>query len=108
MKFIVMFEDQPGTGMELRLKYMSAHLSFLETHSSAITAAGPLKEADGSVAGGLWLVEADTEEKVSELVEEDPFWAKGLRKSVRILCWQHVFANGTRLIDLPKGNEENA
>jgi hypothetical protein len=31
-------------------------------------------------------------------VKEDPFWPTGLRRSVRILSWSQVFAEGKRLI----------
>ncbi len=100
MQFVVFFEDQPGTGMELRLKHMPAHLKFLEKNSELISAAGPLKEEDDSLAGGLWLVEAQTKNDVQRLVEEDPFWATGMRKSVQILVWQKVFSDGQRLLKL--------
>ncbi len=100
MKFAVLFEDQPGTGMDLRLKHMPAHLAFLENHSNIIKAAGPLKSNNGELAGGLWLAEADQVEEVQDLIERDPFWPAGLRKSVKILAWQQVFADGHRLLDL--------
>ena len=48
----------------------------------------------GEPAGGLWLVHADRQEAVRELIEADPFWPTGLRKSVRILEWTQVFADG--------------
>jgi uncharacterized protein YciI len=31
-------------------------------------------------------------------VKKDPFWPTGLRKSVRILAWKQVFADGRRSI----------
>ena len=34
---------------------------------------------------------------VEALVKEDPFWPTGLRRSVRILGWSQVFADGKRL-----------
>ncbi len=95
MKYAVLFEDNPGAG-EVRKPNMPAHLAFLEANASAIVAAGPLLEADGSAAGGLWLVEAQRESDVRGLVEADPFWPTGLRKSVRILQWFQVFADGKR------------
>jgi len=100
MKFIVLFEDNPGAGTDLRTKHMPNHLAFLERNAAQIEAAGPLKEGDGSGAGGLWFVEANDEIQVRKLVEDDPFWPTGLRKSIRILCWNQVFAQGKRLIDV--------
>jgi uncharacterized protein YciI len=78
---------------------MADHLAFLEANATAIRGAGPLSDPDTSAAaGGLWLVEADSLEAVQALYRADPFWPTGLRKSVRVLCWGQVFADGHRLI----------
>ena len=98
MRYIALFEDNPAAGETIRADNMSDHLAFLERHKTSIRAAGPLREPDGIGAGGLWVVEADAASDVQKLVEEDPFWPKGLRKSVRILEWKQVFADGRRLI----------
>lgn len=88
MLYIVFFEDVP-TGAEIRAKAMPAHLAFLAAHSAEIRAAGPLAEA-GAPAGGLWLVEADAQEDVVDLTHRDPFFAAGLRQSIRVLAWTNV------------------
>ena len=98
MIYAVLFEDDDSRA-DMRPKHMPAHLAFLEQNATSIQAAGPLKQADsGAGAGGLWLVEADSAETVQSLVEADPFWSTGLRKSVRVLEWKQVFANGKRQI----------
>jgi uncharacterized protein YciI len=98
MKFIVLFEDNPAAGADVRRKYMAAHLAFLERNAITVRAAGPLQRPDGQGAGGLWIVDATDPSDVDALVKEDPFWPTGLRKSVRILAWSQVFADGRRLI----------
>ncbi|MEM9356679.1 MAG: YciI family protein [Pseudomonadota bacterium] len=98
MKFVVLFEDNSGLGSAVRSEHMPQHLNFLETNKNKILAAGPLSSTDGTGAGGLWLVETDTEEVVHTLVRQDPFWPTGLRKSVKVLGWNQVFADGQRLI----------
>jgi uncharacterized protein YciI len=76
---------------------MPDHLTFLEKHRS-IRAAGPLRDiVSGDGAGGLWLVEEASVDAVRELYESDPLWPTGLRKSVRVLEWRQVFADGQRL-----------
>ena len=100
MKFVVLFEDNPGTGDDVRAEYMADHLAFLERNAETIEAAGPLRNDDGSGGGGLWLVDANVSQDVLKLVEEDPFWPTGLRKSVRILEWTQVFSDGERLIQI--------
>ncbi|MBB5516505.1 hypothetical protein FHS89_002536 [Rubricella aquisinus] len=96
MKFAVLFEDNEAHANQ-RAQHMQAHLAFLEANADRIEAAGPLK-AQGAGAGGLWLVEAKTAAAVQQLVESDPFWPTGLRKSVRVLEWVQVFRDGARRI----------
>ena len=97
MLYVVLFEDNPGLGADIRRKHMPAHLSFLEGHADRVRAAGPLRLPSDEPAGGLWLVDADSPDAVDALVKTDPFWSTGLRKSVRILEWLQVFAEGRRL-----------
>ena len=98
MLYVVLFTDNADRA-DARQRLMPAHLTFLEEHRHQIRAAGPLREAaDGAGAGGLWLVEAESHGAVDDLVHRDPFWPTGLRKEVRILQWQQVFADGRRLI----------
>ena len=97
MLFAVLFEDNDHCAADVRSRYMPEHLDFLGRHASAIKAAGPLRHSEGAAAGGLWLVEADTPEAVDRLVQADPFWPTGLRRSVRVLIWKQVFADGARL-----------
>ncbi len=98
MLFAVLFEDDPAKA-EMRARHMPAHLAFLEANAASIRAAGPLTEPrDGAGAGGLWLVEAESAEIVEALVQADPFWPTGLRRSARVLAWTRVFAEGRRQI----------
>jgi uncharacterized protein len=98
MKFVVLFEDNLVIGADVRRTHMPDHLAFLEQNALKIYAAGPLQGSDGLPAGGLWLVHANDLSQVDALVKEDPFWPTGLRRSVRILKWDQVFADGRRLI----------
>jgi uncharacterized protein len=98
MLYAVLFEDNENLGSDVRHQHMPFHLAFLERNASRIKAAGPLRTPAGEPAGGLWLVEADDPDVVDALVKEDPFWPTGLRRSVRVVSWSQVFANGRRLI----------
>jgi uncharacterized protein YciI len=98
MIYAVLFEDNDGHA-DMRTRHMPDHLAFLQRNAASIQAAGPLQDsADNMPAGGLWLVRADNPQEVRTLIETDPFWPTGLRKSVRILEWRQVFAGGKRLI----------
>lgn len=96
MLFAVLFEDHDDKAA-MRQRHMADHLAFLERHAGSVQAAGPLTDsADDRPAGGMWLVDAPSADQVRALVEEDPFWPTGLRKSIRILAWNRVFADGQR------------
>ncbi|APA89682.1 hypothetical protein BJG93_29840 (plasmid) [Paraburkholderia sprentiae WSM5005] len=97
MLFAVLFEDNDDCADDVRSRYMPAHLEFLTRHVSMIRSAGPLRNQEGLAAGGLWLVEADAPDAVDRLVRDDPFWPTGLRRSVRVLTWKQVFADGARV-----------
>lgn len=98
MLFVVLFEDEPRFE-DMRRKHMDAHLEFLSHHADRIHAAGPLRDTEGDApAGGLWIVQADSAQPVRELIEADPFWPTGLRKSVCVLAWTQVFADGRTLV----------
>ena len=97
MKYVVLFEDDPEVGSDVRRTYMSEHLAFLERSAEQVESAGPLRTTEGEGAGGIWIVEAESAVDVDSLVKEDPFWPTGLRKSVQILEWNQVFAGGERL-----------
>jgi uncharacterized protein len=98
MLYAVLFEDAANPGADIRRQHMPAHLAFLQKNAARINAAGPLQTPSGDPAGGLWLVDAESAGTVDALVKEDPFWPTGLRRSVRILGWSRVFADGKRLI----------
>lgn len=98
MMYAVLLEDDADRA-DARAQYMPDHLLFLERNAASIHAAGPLEDtANSASAGGLWIVQADSPQAVQSLIEADPFWPTGLRKSVRILEWTRVFADGKRRI----------
>ena len=98
MKYAVLFEDNEEYA-QMRPRFMADHLQFLGDNSDKINAAGPLKDAaTQDPAGGLWIVEADNAGQVQALVETDPFWPTGLRKSIQILEWTQVYVDGRKMI----------
>ena len=101
MLYAVVFQDNPDKQAK-RARHLADHLAFLEDHAHQIKAAGPLKEANSQqTTGGLWLVEVDDTQSVQTLIEADPFWPTGLRRSVQCYEWTQVFAEGKRLIAAP-------
>lgn len=98
MLYSVHFHDNVSADPDIRSRFMQQHLAFLVENKDVIHAAGPLKEKDGTIKSGLWLVDADTAEQAWELVKADPFWPTGLRDVVEIKKWAQVFAEGQALV----------
>jgi len=98
MKYIILFEDAPDADPDVRKTHMARHLAFLESNADKVEAAGPLSDPTKQGRDGLWIVEADRAEDVERLVQEDPFWPTGLRKSYAIIKWTQVYAAGSRHI----------
>lgn len=96
MPYIVRFHDNPAQEHQ-RSAHMAAHLSFLEANADRIQIAGPLLDGD-RIAGGLWLVTADTPADVEALIRADPFFPTGLRDHWEVLTWRQVFRDGARQI----------
>ena len=98
MKYTVLFEDAKDAAPDIRKTHMQAHLGFLEAHAEVVEAAGPLTDGAGQGRDGLWVVRADSQAAVEDLIKEDPFWPTGLRASYAVLAWTQVFADGERQI----------
>jgi hypothetical protein len=90
MLFIASFEDDPDA-LQVRDAHNDGHMAFLAKHADQIVAAGPLRnEPDGAPVGALWFIEAPNRRTVEALIDEDPFWINGLRKSRSIMQWHRV------------------
>ena len=93
--FVVQFEDvyleQPERLAE-REMHMADHLAFLAAHGDQVVATGALRpSAAETPTGGLWIIAAETKAAAEALVENDPFWKAGLRKSVRVSHWSKAY-----------------
>ena len=94
MLYCVIFEDNTGKD-HLRQQHMADHLAFLASLGEQVEGAGPLFR-EGAGHGSMWLVHADDTAQVQDMVEADPFWPTGLRKTVTILEWRQVFRHGQK------------
>jgi uncharacterized protein len=91
MLYIVQFEDKPDVA-EIRQSLFASHLEFLDRNKERVLVPGSIREiASDRPLGGLWIVEAESEQAVKEIFKDDPFWVNGLRASVRINRWQKAF-----------------
>ena len=84
--YAVHFEDDPAK-QSVRDEHQRAHHSYLQQCADRIVHAGELQREGSNVAvGGLWLVRGSSELDIRALIEGDPFFAHGLRRTVRV--WQ--------------------
>lgn len=91
MLFIVQFEDDP-TRAHVRTEQMAAHLEFLDRVRDRVLVPGSLREIPTDrPLGGLWIVDAESEQAVRDIFAEDPFWLNGLRAAVHIYRWNKAF-----------------
>lgn len=87
MIYAVHFENDPHSG-DAQRRHESAHRAYLARHAARFVAAGTLdREGVAAAAGGLWLVHADSELAARELVEGDPYFVHGVRRTVRV--WRY-------------------
>lgn len=97
MKYLVLFQDNEELA-HMRQRHMEDHLKFLEKNHEKFFGAGPVfNESENAPAGGVWLLLASNIAEVKTLIESDPLWETGLRKSVTILRWNTVFYDGKRI-----------
>jgi uncharacterized protein len=94
MLYAIHFHDNTDADPDIRPRFMQQHLAFPSENKAALRDAGPLKEKDGVVKSGLWLVDIETADQAWELVKADPFWPAELRDQVDIEQWAQVFADG--------------
>ena len=91
MLYIVQFEDKPDVA-PLRESLFASHKEFLDRKKDQVLVPGSMRELPSDrPLGGLWIVEADSEDGVRDIFKDDPFWVNGLRASVRINRWQKAF-----------------
>ena len=82
--FAVHFEDDP-TKQSVRDKHQQDHYDYLQHCAERIANAGVLhREGSTAPVGGLWLVHGSSELDVRGLIEADPFFVHGLRRTIRV------------------------
>jgi len=95
--YVVLLEDEPSKA-DMRPKHQAEHVAYVEKLLGKLRSAGPLTDPKtNGPAGGIWIVEAGSPGEVQAMLEADPFYKAGLRKSIRILAWKQVFADGKKV-----------
>ena len=87
MRWVAIFDDNEERE-SVRKEHSGAHFDYLAANRDQIVIAGGLRPAPGEwCCGGLWVVEVGSRDDAVRLVEGDPYFRLGLRKSYRLLVW---------------------
>lgn len=87
MRWVAIFEDNEGVE-SIRREHATAHFDYLASNRDKIVIAGGLRPGPGEwYCGGLWVLEVDSRDEAVQLVEQDPYWRRGLRRGYRLLVW---------------------
>ncbi|MGA9597968.1 MAG: YciI family protein [Acidimicrobiia bacterium] len=90
MLFIARFEDDPEAA-RIRDEQTGNHYAFLAEHSEQILVAGALREkAGGPSVGALWIMDVPDRAAAEAIIDDDPFWINGLRRSRSLLLWSRA------------------
>ena len=81
--FALMCFDKPNA-LDLRMATRDAHLAYVREHAGMIKIAGPMTDADGGMAGSLFVIEADDIAAVQAFTDADPYAKAGLFGQVEI------------------------
>ena len=99
MLYLAMIEDDPARVAD-KPQHQAAHVAYLDgnSRSGTLAAAGPMLDPDsGAQIGAMWSIEAPSAGEARKVVESDPFYKAGIRKSVRLMQWKQVFKDGKKI-----------
>jgi hypothetical protein len=88
-RWIALFEDHDeDISGPIRKQHGQAHFDYLATHAEHIRLGGGLRRDPGEwYCGGLWVLEVADRAEAVALVEADPYYKLGLRKTYRLFTW---------------------
>lgn len=87
MRWVAMFEDDPAQDW-VRKGHDQEHFAYLSRHADKIVLGGGLRPGPGEwYCGGLWVLEVESRDEAVRLIEGDPYFRLGLRKSYRLNVW---------------------
>ena len=86
MLFALICNDKPNS-LELRMQTRPEHVAYLTGLGTALKAAGPFTDDNGSPVGSLVIVEADNRESAERIAAADPYAKAGLFAATEIRAW---------------------
>jgi uncharacterized protein YciI len=98
MLYAVRFYDKENVPA-IRTQYLPDHFKWLEEHGDQVLVGGSLRvTAENPPVGALWIVEAESQAQVEELLKTDPFWVQGVREKYEVFLWMKAFRDKKVLV----------
>ena len=92
MLFTLICTDKPNS-VDFRMKVRPEHLAYLESLGTAMKAAGPFLNDEGSPTGSLVIIEAADRKAAEAIAAGDPYAKAGLFSFVDIKSWRWALKN---------------
>ena len=73
-----------GRATEHRLAQLEPHLQYIESIMAQLAVAGPIKHADGKLAGSVLIYNVATEAEARHLLEGDPYFRVPIWETINI------------------------
>lgn len=88
-RWVAIFEDKPEAEAGwVRRDHAEAHFAYLAQHADRIRLGGGLRPEPGAwFTGGLWVLEVENRAEAEALVQGDPYFSLGLRRSYSLFLW---------------------
>jgi uncharacterized protein YciI len=90
MLYLIYLEDITDNAA-IRNPLLEQHMAHIGAYIERIRLAGPIMRPGGaSQAGGVMLIEAESEQEVRAIIEADPYYKAGLWPEVRINAFKEI------------------
>ena len=90
MLFVVALQDIPDN-TKIRARLLDAHMAHIGNDLEHIKLGGPLLRGDSDPpAGGVLVIEPESESQVRERVQADPHYKEGLWEDVKIHAFRGI------------------
>ena len=85
MIYLVTLTDKPNK-QDIRATYFAEHKQYLRSNPN-VKVSGSLLDKNEKALGGAWVIQAESEEEVQNIINKDPFYVNGMRAKIEIVKW---------------------
>lgn len=90
MLYFVYLEDIADNA-DIRSRLLDAHMAHIGNYVERIQLGGPIMRSDSeSQAGGILIVEAESEASVKDMIQADPYFKAGLWQEIKVHPFREI------------------